>query len=279
MPQIVLYSRRYSASSDRGEGSSLMKRLVVALAVATLLPVVLSSCGSRDDKSSSSASGSTLTVFAASSLTGAFTTIGQDFEKSHSGVSVTFDFGGSSDLVSQLQNGAPADVFASADTTNMHKATSAKLTVGTPVDFASNTMEIAVPPGNPAQITTFADLTKPGVKLVACAPEVPCGAAAAQLAHVAHQTLKPVSEEQSVTDVLAKVESGEADAGLVYVTDVQAAGNKVEGITFEESSQVVNTYPIVAIDRGNTDLAKSFIDEVLGPDGQQVLADFGFAKP
>jgi molybdate transport system substrate-binding protein len=256
-----------------------MKRLAGVLAVATVLPLSLGSCASHDDKSSSSASGSTLTVYAASSLTGAFTKIGQAFEKSHSGVSVKFDFGGSSDLVAQLQNGAPADVFASADTANMDKATSAKVTVGAPVDFATNTMEIAVPPDNPAHITTFADLSKPGVKLVDCAPEVPCGAAAEQLAHVAHQTLKPVSEEQSVTDVLAKVESGEADAGLVYVTDIQAAGSKVKGITFPESSKVVNTYPIVAISTGNTHLAKSFIDEVLGAEGQQVLADFGFAKP
>jgi molybdate transport system substrate-binding protein len=256
-----------------------MKRLAGALAVATLLPGMLSSCSSPDDKSSSSTSGSTLTVYAASSLTGAFTTIGQDFEKTHSGVSVRFDFGGSSDLVTQLQNGAPADVFASADTANMDKATSAKLTVGTPVAFATNTMEIAVPPDNPAHIATFADLSKPGVKLVDCAPEVPCGAAAEKLAQLAHQPLKPVSEEQSVTDVLAKVESGEADAGLVYVTDVQAAGNKVKGITFPESSQVVNTYPVVGISTGDTDLAKSFIDELLSAHGQRVLADFGFAKP
>jgi molybdate transport system substrate-binding protein len=256
-----------------------MRRLAGVLAAATVMSILLSSCGSHDDTSSSSTSGSTLTVFAASSLTGAFTTIGQDFEKSHSGVSVRFDFGGSSDLVAQLRSGAPADVFASADTANMDKVTSAKLTVGTPADFATNTMEIAVPPDNPAHVTTFADLSKPGVQLVDCAPEVPCGAAATQLAHVAHQTLKPVSEEQSVTDVLAKVESGEADAGLVYVTDVQAAGTKVKGITFKESSKVVNTYPIVAIGEGNTTLAQSFIDEVLGSAGQQVLADFGFAKP
>lgn len=126
-----------------------MNRLVGVLAVTTVLPLSLGSCSSHDDKSSSSTSGSTLTVYAASSLTGAFTKIGQDFEKSHSGVSVKFDFGGSSDLVAQLQNGAPADVFASADTANMDKATSAKLTVGTPVDFATNTMEIAVPPTIP----------------------------------------------------------------------------------------------------------------------------------
>jgi molybdate transport system substrate-binding protein len=256
-----------------------MKRLAGVLAVAIVLPITLSSCSSHDDKGSSSASGSTLSVYAASSLTGAFTEIGQDFERSHSAVSVKFDFGGSSDLVAQLQNGAPADVFASADTANMDKATSAKLTVGTPVDFASNTMEIAVPPDNPAHITSFSDLSMPGVKLVDCAPEVPCGAAAKQLAQVAHQTLRPVSEEQSVTDVLAKVESGEADAGLVYVTDVQAAGNKVKGITFPESSQVVNTYPVVGISTGDTDLAKSFIDVLLSAHGRQVLADFGFAKP
>jgi molybdate transport system substrate-binding protein len=256
-----------------------MKRLV-AVAAATVISVTLAGCGSNDHKSSSSSSSSkTLTVFAASSLTGAFGQIGKDFEKAHPGVTVRFDFGGSSDLVAQLQGGAPADVFASADTANMDKATAAKLTDGTPQDFATNTMEIAVPPSNPAKISSFADLTKPGVKLVDCAPEVPCGAAAQAVAKVAHQTLKPVSEEQSVTDVLAKVESGEADAGLVYVTDVMAAGSKVKGITFPESSKVVNTYPIVALSKGDTALAKQFVDTVVGSSGQKTLSAYGFAKP
>jgi molybdate transport system substrate-binding protein len=254
-----------------------MKRRTAA-ANATVLALALAACGSHDTRGSSTPS-RTLTVYAASSLTGAFTGIGKHFEQTHSGVAVRFDFGGSSDLEAQLAAGAPADVFASADTANMDKATTAKLTVGKPVAFATNTMEIAVPPDNPASIKTFADLSRPGVKLVDCAPEVPCGAAAQQLATLARQRLRPVSEEQSVTDVLAKVESGEADAGLVYVTDVRSAGEKVKGIPFPESSRVVNTYPVVALSKGDTVLAKAFIDDVLGAQGQQTLADAGFGKP
>jgi molybdate transport system substrate-binding protein len=253
-----------------------MKRLV-AVAAAAALSTVLAGCGSGN--SSSTSSSKTLVVYAASSLTGAFGQIGRDFEKAHQGVTVKFDFGGSSDLVASLKSGAPADVFASADTANMDIATTAKLTDGTPQNFATNTMEIAVPPSNPAHISSFADLSKPGVKLVDCAPEVPCGAAAQAVAKVAHQTLKPVSEEQSVTDVLGKVESGEADAGLVYVTDVLAAGSKVKGITFPESKKVVNTYPIVALSKGDTTLATDFINEVVGSSGQQTLRKFGFGKP
>jgi molybdate transport system substrate-binding protein len=251
-----------------------------AAAAAVVTAGGIAACGSSgDDNSSGSSKSSTLTVFAASSLTQAFGKIGKDFEASHPGVTVKFDFAGSSDLVAQLIAGNPADVFASADTANMDKASAQKLLDGRPVDFATNTLEIATPPDNPASISTFPDLSKPGVKLVICAPEVPCGAAAQQVAKDAHQTLKPVSEEQSVTDVLGKVESGEADAGLVYVTDVKAAGSKVKGITFPESSQVVNTYPIAALAEGDTSLAKDFIDVVLGGEGQTILSDAAFGKP
>ncbi|MGI8613414.1 MAG: molybdate ABC transporter substrate-binding protein [Nocardioidaceae bacterium] len=239
----------------------------------------LGACGSNSGATGAAGS-ETLTVYAASSLTSALTQIGKDFESSHPGVTVRFSFGGSSDLVAQLEQGAPADVFASADTANMDKATSANLVEGKPVSFASNTLQIAVPPDNPAAISSFADLSKPNVKLVICAAEVPCGAAARQVAMVAGQKLTPVSEEQSVTDVLAKVESGEADAGLVYVTDVLAAGSKVKGITFPESGQVVNTYPIATLSNSaDTSLAQQFVDQVTGPVGQKVLAGFGFAKP
>ena len=170
-------------------------------------------------------------------------------------------------------------MFASADTANMDKATGADL-VGEPVPFATNTLEIVVPPGNPAGITGLDDLAKSGLNLVICAPEVPCGAAAQQVADDAGLTLTPVSEEQSVTDVLTKVSSGEADAGLVYVTDVQAAGDSVEGITFPESSSVVNTYPIAVVSGSDhPDLAQEFVDLVTGEAGRQVLADAGFGKP
>jgi molybdate transport system substrate-binding protein len=162
----------------------------------------------------------------------------------------------------------------------MDKATSDHLVDGTPVNFASNTLEIAVPPENPAKVTSLKDLAKPGVKVVVCAPEVPCGAAAQKVESASGVTLKPVSEESSVTDVLNKVTSKEADAGLVYITDVKSAGDKVTGITFPESKQAVNIYPIASLSASkHKDLAKEFAALVTGPEGQKILSDAGFAKP
>ncbi len=257
-----------------------MKRLAGA-ATAVLLLGTVAACGSdSSDSASSSAKETKLTVYAAASLTSTFTELGKKFEAAHKGVKVSFSFGGSSDLVAQIQQGAPADVFASADTKNMDKAVSAKTVQGDPVDFASNTLEIAVPPDNPAGVTSLQDLAKPGTKVVVCAPEVPCGAAAEKVEQSSKVRIKPVSEEQAVTDVLTKVESGEADAGLVYVTDVKSAGDKVKGVTFPESSSAVNTYPIAALSKSKEpDLAKEFVELVTGDEGQAVLADAGFGKP
>jgi molybdate transport system substrate-binding protein len=253
-----------------------MKPWVGAAGVVLLVSTGLA-CGSD---SSSESESKTLTVYAAASLTSSFEEIGKQLEADHEGVKVRFSFGGSSDLVAQIQQGAPADVFASADTKNMDKATADDLVEGEAVDFATNTLEIAVPPDNPAGVASVEDLTKSGTKVVVCAAEVPCGAAAQGVEEAAGVDIKPVSEEQSVTDVLNKVTTGEADAGLVYVTDVQAAGDKVKGITFPESSEVVNTYPIGALaDSKNQELAEDFVDLVTGEAGQQVLADAGFAKP
>jgi molybdate transport system substrate-binding protein len=275
-----------------------MNRPVGALVLTTLL-VGTAACGSGSGSVSGSRSGSTadrspgsatpsatsgalhghLTVFAAASLKATFTTIGAQFEKAHPGTTVTFSFAGSSDLVSQLQQGAPADVFASADVATMQKATRDSLTARAPVDFASNVLEIAVPPGNPAHISSLADLTKPGVNVVVCAPAVPCGAAAVKVEHAAGIRLKPVSEEQSVTDVLGKVSSGEADAGLVYATDVKGAKAAVVGVPFAQSSAVVNVYPIAALKgSGNASLAQAFVDSVTGEPGQGILAAAGFRR-
>jgi len=264
-----------------------VKRALTAFAAGALV-TALAGCGSGATPSSTSgsagdapgASTSTLTVFAAASLRSSFTILGQQFEAAHPGTTVTFSFAGSSDLVTQLQQGAPADVFASADTTNMDKAAADGLVSGSPVTFASNTLEIAVPPENPAGITSLRDLAKPGVKLVLCAPAVPCGSAAKKIEAAAEVTLEPVSEESAVTDVLNKVQTGEADAGLVYATDVQGAGGKVKGIAFPESKEAVNVYPIVPLSASkNLDLAWQFTDLVTSAQGQQVLADAGFAKP
>jgi len=252
-------------------------RTHLAAGVAALAVTALAGCGA-------SASGNddgttTLTVFAAASLQGSFEDLAAQFEAAHEGMDVQLSFAGSSDLVAQIQQGAPADVFASADTATMDRLVADDL-VDAPRDFATNTLEIAVPPGNPAGVESLQDLADPDVRLVLCAPEVPCGAASGKVADVAGVDLRPVSEEQSVTDVLGKVTAGEADAGLVYVTDVAAAGDDVEGVELPESAEAVNTYPIAPVaDTDQAELAQQFVDLVLSDDGQRTLAGFGFAAP
>ena len=237
-----------------------------------------SSAGGSSAAASAPPSGSApLTVFAAASLKATFTQIGTIFQQENPGSTVTFNFAGSSDLVAQLIAGAPADVFASADIANMTKATDAGLVSGTPLNFATNTLTIVTPPGNPAGITSFADLAKPGVAVVVCAPQVPCGAAAQKIETNTGVTLTPVSEENSVTDVLGKITSGQADAGLVYVTDASGAGDKVTTVSFPESTTVVNTYPIATLTAATEpSLAMTFVELVTGPEGQQLLAAAGF---
>ena len=245
------------------------------LAVLALLLSTVSACGTSSDGATES---STITVFAAASLTGAFTEIGKRFEAEHDGVTVRFNFGGSADLVAQLQQGAPADVFASADTATMLKASDAELVDAGPDSFASNSLEIATPPDNPARIRSLDDLARPSAKVVLCAAAVPCGAVAHEVEQRSGVDIRPVSEEQSVTDVLGKVISGEADAGLVYVTDVKAAGDKVHGIAIPQSYIVPTTYPIATLKTGSG-LAREFTDYVTGPEGQAILAGAGFGKP
>ncbi|MGZ8821895.1 MAG: molybdate ABC transporter substrate-binding protein [Aeromicrobium sp.] len=254
-----------------------MKRLTAILVAAVLL-TSLAACS--DDKGSTKAEPRTLSVYAAASLKGSFTKIGKQFEDEHEAVTVEFSFAGSSDLAAQILQGAPADVFAPADTENMDKVAVDQLLAAAPVYFASNTLEIATPPDNPAGIKTLTDLAEPGTKVVLCAPEVPCGSAAQTVENASGADIKPVSEEASVTDVLNKVVTGEADAGLVYVTDVLGAGDKVNGIKFPESSEAVNTYPIASL-KGSKDakLATQFVDLVTSDKGQGILADAGFAKP
>jgi molybdate transport system substrate-binding protein len=264
--------------------ASTLRAAVLPLAV---LLAVLSGCAaaggpaagtsSRADAGSSAKPAGTITVFAAASLKATFTELARIFETENPGTTVTLSFAGSSDLASQINQGAPADVFASADTANMKKLQDAALADGTPRNFATNTLAIAVPPGNPAGISALKDLARPGVKLVVCARQVPCGAAAAKVAGAAGIALAPVSEENAVTDVLGKVTSGEADAGLVYGTDVKAAGAKVDGIEFPESQGAVNTYPIAGVASGrNKATAQAFIGLGTGAEGQKILATAGF---
>jgi molybdate transport system substrate-binding protein len=222
----------------------------------------------------------TVTVFAAASLTATFTELGKEFEAAHPDAKVTFSFAGSSDLVSQLSAGAPADVFASADEANMTKAVTAGVIDGKPTDFATNVLAIAVPPGNPAHVKSFADLASPSVKTVVCAPQVPCGAATVKVEQSTGVTLAPVSQESSVTDVLGKVSSGEADAGIVYKTDVKGAGSKVNAVAFPEAAGVVNVYPIANVDKApNATGGAAFVAFVTGPEGRKALSAAGFGAP
>jgi molybdate transport system substrate-binding protein len=263
-----------------------VKNAVRIAAAAALVIGIISGCGSSNNASSTSsptsgaAGGGKVIVFAAASLKKSFTDIGEQFKTDNPGSDVEFSFAGSSDLVTQLTQGAPADVFASADTKNMDKAAQADLLSGSPVNFASNTLTIVTAPGNPKKIASFKDLAQPGLSVVVCAPQVPCGSATATVEKATGVKLNPVSEESQVTDVLGKVTSGQADAGLVYVTDAQGAGDKVTAVAFPESSEAVNTYPIAVLKQSkNQDLAKKFVDLVTGEAGQKVLNAAGFAKP
>lgn len=261
---------------------SRLGRSAAALFIGAALTVSLASCAAETNTPDTSISGPNgeITVFAAASLNGPFTELAAEFEAQHPGTEIKLNFAGSSDLVTQIIAGAPADVFASADERNMTKLADADLVAGTPIGFATNTLQIVVPPANPATISSLADLTKPELKVVICAPQVPCGAATKTIEEAAGNALTPVSEESSVTDVLGKVRSGEADAGLVYVTDVLAAGDQVKGIEFPESSAAVNSYPIATVGTSsNQKLADAFIASVTGPEGQKMLSAAGFGTP
>jgi molybdate transport system substrate-binding protein len=247
------------------------KQKLAALLLAVLMAGTLAAC------TGSGSGSSTLTVFAAASLKGSFTKIAERFEGENPGTTVTLSFAGSADLAAQVSQGAPADVFASADAGTMEKVQEAGLVDGEPRVLATNTLAIAVPAGNPAGISSFADLGRTGIKLVACAEQVPCGAAAAKVAGSTGTVLSPVSEENSVTDVLGKVISGEADAGLVYVTDVRSAGSRVVSVPFPEAAAAVNPYPAAVLaGSGNKAAAAKFLEFAAGPEGQEVLAAAGF---
>jgi molybdate transport system substrate-binding protein len=267
-----------------------MSRSLRAVALFAAAALSLVGCGSSDTGASTettTTSGSSapaisgdVTVFAAASLTESFTQIGKDFEKAHPGVKVTFNFAGSSALATQINQGAPADVFASAAPKNMKDVTDTGAITDSPTTFVTNTLEIAVPAGNPAKITGLADFAKPDLKIALCAEQVPCGAAAKTVFQAAGITAAPDTLEQDVKAVLTKVQLGEVDAALVYRTDVKAAGDKVEGIEFPESDKAVNEYPIAACAKApNADGAKAFVDYVLSDKGKDVLTKAGFGAP
>src|SRR5512132_3258345 len=251
-------------------------RLAAVLAVAAL---TLAACGGDDDSGggSSGQSPAEIKVFAAASLTAAFTELGQQYSSANGGTKVAFNFAGSQALATQVQQGAPADVFASADIPNMDKV---KDLVGTPQNFASNLLQIVVEKGNPKGVKTLDDLANPDLKVVLAAPDVPAGRYAKQVLDQAGVSVQPVSQEDNVKAVVTKVSLGEADAGIVYVTDVTAGGDKVEGVDIPREQNVVATYPIATVKASKAqDKAQVFMDLVLSDQGQQVLKKYGFLPP
>jgi molybdate transport system substrate-binding protein len=248
--------------------------MIIAVAVG-----VGSACDSAPPGSSPPAVKGTITVFAASSLNAAFMAIGADFQRSYPGTTVQFNFAGSSTLAAQLQQGAIGDVLASADQPNMQKVVDAGLTAESPVVFAHNELEIVVGSGNPKHLSTLSDLARPGLVVVLCLPSVPCGRYGAQALQKAGVTVKPASQETDVKAVLSKVALGEADAGIVYVTDVKAGGDEVAGIAIPAAFNVVADYPIAVLkDSPNRALANAFVGFILA-DGRRALTRYGFTTP
>lgn len=262
-----------------GRAAKRMAALASAVSVLALAGCAGAS-GGGGDAAASSEQETTLRVSAAASLTHSFDELARTFEAAHPGVKVSMNYGGSSGLVQQLTEGAPADVFASADQKNMKKLTDAGLAAGEPSVFATNVLTLAVPADNPADITSFRDVVDRDIKLVTCAPEVPCGAATQEIEKANGVALHPVSQENAVTDVLGKVTSGQADAGIVYVTDVKSVGDRVTTVEIPRTDQAVNSYPVVALkDSAEPELARQFVDLVRGDEGRKVLGDAGFGAP
>ncbi len=266
----------------------LSRRLAIT-ALTFVSAASLVACGGASDSTNSAAPATAasadtaitgeVTVFAAASLQDAFQELATSFEAAHAGVHITFDFQGSQDLVTALDGGSPADVLATANNSTMTDAANKGL-VGEQTEFATNVLTLIVPAGNPAGVTGINDGSLDKADLVVCAPEVPCGEATQKLAAELGVTLNPVSEEQKVTDVRGKVESGEAQAGIVYTTDAAKSGSKVEPIALPANS-VINHYPIALTkSAGNPQAAQAFIDYILSPEGQKVLQDtYGFGAP
>jgi molybdate transport system substrate-binding protein len=244
------------------------------LVASIMLGLVTAACGSDDD-----GGGGEVVVFAAASLTGAFIELGDAFTEANPETSVTFSFAASSELVAQIIEGAPADVYASADLTNMTKLTAAGANAGEPVVFANNRSEIIVAAGNPLGIRGVEDLADDLI-LVTCAPQVPCGTYAAQIFENAGVTVTPDSYEENVNAVVTKVTLGEADAGIAYATDVAAARDDAEGVEIPTEFNVVAEYPIaVTAEAPNPDGAQAFVDFVVSDAGQAILTSYGFTSP
>jgi molybdate transport system substrate-binding protein len=265
--------------------------------LAAAAALALAGCGSGSSTSGSgsatpaapgsSASGAasgtavkgTITVLAAASLKESFTAIGTAFEQANPGTTVRFSFGPSSGLAQQITQGAPADVFASASQKNMQQVVDAKA-ASDPAAFAKNVLEIALPKDNPADVASLQDLARPGVKVALCQPQVPCGDLAQKVLAAAKVVVRPATLESDVKATLTKVRLGEVDAGLVYVTDVKAAGDKVRGVEIPADVNAATTYPIAALSGSqNAELAKAFVRYVLSGAARAELTEAGFRAP
>lgn len=283
----------FTPHARRGRGEELLtgtvRRTAMAAATVLVLAAALTACGGSSGSGGSAAShdgstasggglSGTITVFAAASLQETFTELGRKFQAAHPGVRVTYNFGGSSALAQSILSGAPADVFAAANPATMKTVTDAGDATGQPQVFVRNTLEIAVPKGNPRHITGLGELT--GVKVALCAPQVPCGSAAQTALRDARVALTPVTLEQDVKGALTKVELGEVDASLVYRTDVRSAAGKVDGVDFPEAAEAVNDYPIAALAHApDPSVAAAFVVYVQSPEARQVLTAAGFQAP
>lgn len=280
-----------------GRRGRIRERRWALAASAAVSVLALSACGGTSADAPGDAQPTTLTVFAAASLTDTFEQVADRFSASHAGAEVRLSFAGSSDLVTQVRQGAPADVIATADERTMRSLVDDGLLSAEPQAFVSNTLVIAVPAGNPAGVEGLADLAgakspadpgssrdsrgagESGLDVVVCAPQVPCGAATQTVAESAGVTIDAVSEEPAVTDVLGKVANGQADAGLVYRTDASGS-DAVEAVEFPKSDDAVNRYPIAPVaDAQSAELAEEFIDFVLSEEGRAVFDAAGFGAP
>ena len=258
------------AAADPAAAATTAGPATTAAPATTEAPATTAAAGVEGD----------ITVFAAASLTESFTEIGDAFTVANPEASATFSFDASSALVQQITEGAPADVFASADTNNMDKLTDASLNGSEPEIFATNLLTIIVAPDNPLGITGVADLANADIKTVICAPEVPCGNYANQIFTSAGVTVTPVSLEQNVRGVVTKVTAGEADAGIAYVTDVIAAGDAADMVEIPEDINVIAEYPVATVTESqNQAVGEAFIDFLLGDEGQAILAEYGFGAP
>lgn len=266
-----------SATADPTTASRQRTRAAYATVAAGVTAAILGGCGTETKPPTTTAD--TITVFAAASLTKPFAELARQFEIKNPGQTVTLSFGPSSGLATQITNGSPADVFAAASTTTMAQVVDAGAALN-PTIFATNSMAIAMPKDNPANVTSLIDLAKPSVKTAVCQTAVPCGFAATAVFNKAKISVQPVTYEADVRAVLSKVALGEVDAGMVYVTDVKASQDQVVSVAIPPAQNANTSYAIAALSRSaNRSIAAEFVSFVLSAQGSQVLAAAGFARP